>query len=155
MAATTPTTFPVLHKCTMSFYCPIILSMHLDSFSKRFLQQVLLFLWCVCVCVCVCVPAPCATRTAQSLRILISSRAWWRTPLIPALRRQRQVNFWVGGQPGLQSEFQDSQGYTEKPCLKKQNKTKQNKTKNPRILTSLAKDLSWGPRPILATYTHF
>jgi hypothetical protein len=34
--------------------------------------------------------------------------------------------------PGLQSEFQDSQGYTEKPCLKnktKQNKTKQNKTK--------------------------
>ena len=32
------------------------------------------------------------------------------------------------GQPGLQSEFQDSQSYTEKPCLKtKQNKTKQNK----------------------------
>jgi hypothetical protein len=27
------------------------------------------------------------------------------------------VDFWVGGQPGLQSEFQDSQGYTEKPCL--------------------------------------
>ena len=34
------------------------------------------------------------------------SRAWWRMPLIPALGRQR---------PGLQSEFQDSQGYTEKP----------------------------------------
>jgi hypothetical protein len=30
---------------------------------------------------------------------------------------QRQVDFWVRGQPGLQSEFQDSQGYTEKPCL--------------------------------------
>jgi hypothetical protein len=31
----------------------------------------------------------------------------------------------------IQSEFQDSQSYTEKPCLKKQNKTKQNKkTKN-------------------------
>jgi hypothetical protein len=29
----------------------------------------------------------------------------------------------------LKSEFQDSQGYTEKPCLEKQNKTKQNKTK--------------------------
>jgi hypothetical protein len=28
-------------------------------------------------------------------------------------------------QPGLQSELQDSQGYTEKPCFKKQNKTKQ------------------------------
>jgi hypothetical protein len=38
-------------------------------------------------------------------------------PLIPALGRQRQADFWVQGQPGLQSEFQDSQGYTEKPCL--------------------------------------
>jgi hypothetical protein len=28
------------------------------------------------------------------------------------------------GQPGLQSEFQDSQGYTEKPCLKKPKKKK-------------------------------
>jgi hypothetical protein len=40
-------------------------------------------------------------------------------PLIPALGRQRQADFCVRGQPGLQSEFQDSQGYTEKPCLKK------------------------------------
>jgi hypothetical protein len=47
------------------------------------------------------------------------SRVWWRMPLIPALGRQRQANFWVRGQPGLQSEFQDSQGYTEKPCLEK------------------------------------
>jgi hypothetical protein len=38
---------------------------------------------------------------------------------IPALRRQRQVDFWVQGQPGLQSGFQDSQGYREKPCLEK------------------------------------
>jgi hypothetical protein len=54
----------------------------------------------------------------------------WRTPLIPALRRQRQrqADFRVWGQPGLQSKFQDSQGYTEKPCLEKQNKTKQNRT---------------------------
>jgi hypothetical protein len=29
---------------------------------------------------------------------------------------------------GLQSEFQDSQGYTEKPCLKQTNKTKTKKT---------------------------
>jgi hypothetical protein len=28
------------------------------------------------------------------------------------------------GQPGLQSEFQDSQGYIEKPCLKKKKKKK-------------------------------
>jgi hypothetical protein len=30
-----------------------------------------------------------------------------------------QADFWVRGQPGLQSEFQDSRDYTEKPCLKK------------------------------------
>ena len=51
-------------------------------------------------------------------------------PLIPALGRQKQADFWVWGQSGLQSEFQDNQGYKEKHCLekqKKQNKTKQNK----------------------------
>ena len=33
-----------------------------------------------------------------------------------------------GSQPGLQSEFQDSQGYTKKPCLEKnKNKNKTNK----------------------------
>jgi hypothetical protein len=40
-------------------------------------------------------------------------------PLIPAFGRQRQADFLVRGQPGLHSEFQDSQGYTEKPCLGK------------------------------------
>ena len=42
------------------------------------------------------------------------------------------MDFQVKVQPGLQSEFQDSQGYTEKPCLKKtKTKTKNNKkTKN-------------------------
>ena len=32
---------------------------------------------------------------------------------------KRQTDLWVHDQPGLQSEFQDSQGYTEKPCLEK------------------------------------
>jgi hypothetical protein len=50
-------------------------------------------------------------------------------PLIPALGRQRQVDFWVWGQPGLQSEFQDRQDYTEKPCLEKQKQTNKKKKK--------------------------
>jgi hypothetical protein len=60
----------------------------------------------------------------------VLARQWWCMPLIPALGRQRQADFWVRGQPGLQSEFQDSQGYTEKPCLEKQNTIKQNKNNN-------------------------
>jgi hypothetical protein len=46
----------------------------------------------------------------------------WHTLLIPALGRQRQADFWIWGQPSLQSESQDSQSYTEKPCLKKPKK---------------------------------
>jgi hypothetical protein len=45
----------------------------------------------------------------------------------PALGRQRQADFWVRGQPGLQNEFQDSQSYTEKPCLEKPFKKKKKK----------------------------
>ena len=63
-------------------------------------------------------------------------------PLIPVLGRQRQADFWVGGQSGLQSEFQDSQGYTGKPYLetnkqtkKNKNKTKQNEKKEIAFLT--------------------
>jgi hypothetical protein len=35
---------------------------------------------------------------------MIGSRAWWCTPLIPALGRQRQADLWVRGQPGLHRE---------------------------------------------------
>jgi hypothetical protein len=31
---------------------------------------------------------------------------------------QSQASLWAQDQPGLQGEFQGSQGYTEKPCLK-------------------------------------
>jgi len=51
----------------------------------------------------------------------------------------------VGVGFGPQSEFQDSQGYTGKPCLKtKQNKTKQNKTKQNKTKQTLAL-ASWKP----------
>jgi hypothetical protein len=36
----------------------------------------------------------------------------------------------AGGQPCLQSEFQDSQGYTEKPCLKKTKKKRKKEKKS-------------------------
>jgi hypothetical protein len=50
------------------------------------------------------------------------TRQWWLMLLIPALERQRQVNPWVRGQPGLLSEFQGSQGritLQKPPTLKK------------------------------------
>jgi hypothetical protein len=56
-------------------------------------------------------------------------------PLISALGRQRQVDYWVRGQPGLQSEFQDSQGYKEtlsqKPFKKKKKKKKERENSRP------------------------
>ena len=63
---------------------------------------------------------------------------------------QRQVDFWVQGQPGLQSEFQDSQGYAEKPCLKhpppkykKLQKTKKQPKKTQNILSESKADKLW------------
>ena len=50
-------------------------------------------------------------------------RLYWHMPLIPALGKQRQgESLWVKNQPGLQSEFQDSQRCTVKPYLKRKKK---------------------------------
>jgi hypothetical protein len=70
---------------------------------------------------------------------------WWLTPLIPALERQRQVDFWVRGQAGLQSEFQDSQGYTEKPSLEIPKPTNQptNKTQWSQLTMATFRPLRW------------
>lgn len=47
-------------------------------------------------------------------------------PLIPVVDgRQRQVDLCGKEQPGLQTEFQDSQSYTGKPCLENENKHQQ------------------------------
>ena len=47
----------------------------------------------------------------------------------PNTWRQKQADFWVWGQPGLQSDFQDIQGYTEKPYIKKQQQQQKQKQK--------------------------
>jgi hypothetical protein len=41
------------------------------------------------------------------------------------LYSQLLFDYTIQGQPGLQSEFQDSQGYTEKPCLGKKKKERE------------------------------
>jgi hypothetical protein len=69
----------------------------------------------------------------MDLKNIIMARQWWCTPLIPALGRQKQADFWVRGQPGLESEFQDSQVYKQRNPVSKNIKnpnkqTKQNKT---------------------------
>jgi hypothetical protein len=64
-------------------------------------------------------------RYRVPFKIYLLARRWWHTTLIPELGRQKQVDFWVQGQPGLQSEFQDSKDCTEKPCLEKQKTNKQ------------------------------
>jgi hypothetical protein len=73
------------------------------------------------------------------LKMFHFSGAWWHTPLIPALGRQRQADFWVRGQPGLQSEFQESQVYTEKLCPPpKKNQPKNRKQQQQKSSTSLS-----------------
>ena len=42
---------------------------------------------------------------------------------------------WVRGQSGLQSKFQDSQGYSEKPCLKTKTKKQKQKQTNKKQLS--------------------
>ena len=47
---------------------------------------------------------------------------WWRTPLIPALCSQRQADFSVQGQPGLQVSSRPARATQRNPVSKKQNK---------------------------------
>ena len=62
-----------------------------------------------------------------------SSQAWWHTPLIPALGRQRQVDYefssrpawftrWVPGQPGLYRESLSRKKQTKNKHTNKQTK---------------------------------
>ena len=50
------------------------------------------------------------------------ARRWVVHAFNPSTQEAEAVHFRVRGQPGLQSEFRDSQSYTEKPCLEKTKK---------------------------------
>lgn len=45
-----------------------------------------------------------------------------QTVLTRAFNPSTQVDLWIGGQPGLQNEIQNSKDCREKPCLEKENK---------------------------------
>jgi hypothetical protein len=49
---------------------------------------------------------------------------WWCTPLITALGSQREAELLSSGL-AWSTEYQESQGYTEKPCLKRIDDVKQ------------------------------
>jgi hypothetical protein len=90
-------------------------------------------------------------------------QAWWCMPLILELGRQRLYKGYKGSTEALQSEFQDSQGYTEKPCLEKQRQTNK-QTKNQqgagemaqwlRAPTDLPKVLSSNPSNHMVAHNH-
>jgi hypothetical protein len=48
---------------------------------------------------------------------------WWRTPLIPALGRQGQADFWVWGQPGLLKGSKTSRATQRNPVSGKKKKS--------------------------------
>ena len=52
---------------------------------------------------------------------------WRCMPLVPALGRQRQVDFWVWDQPGLQSELVPGQPGLHRETLSQKTKDKQTK----------------------------
>jgi hypothetical protein len=64
---------------------------------------------------------------------VIISGQWWQTPLNPSTQEAEAGRFLRLRPAWLQTEFQDSQGYTEKPCLEKP-KTKQTNKQKPVII---------------------
>jgi hypothetical protein len=51
---------------------------------------------------------------------------WWRTPLIPALGRQRQADFWVrNGQPGRQWVPEQPGLYKETLCVRERERERE------------------------------
>ena len=76
------------------------------------------------------ITSPAALMQDPSTKNKQTAGQWCHMPLIPALGRQRQMDIWVQGQPGLQSRTAIQRSPVLTPPSPKQNKTKQNKTNN-------------------------
>ena len=64
------------------------------------------------------------TFSQTCLKVWNGAGQWWLVCLWSPHWWGRGRSLWVWSQPGLQREFQDSQGYAEKPCLEKQTTNK-------------------------------
>jgi hypothetical protein len=77
------------------------------------------------ICLCQSFRERYQSKHQRQVERCIQAGRWWRTPLIPARGRQRRISEFEASLVYIQSAVQDSQRYTEKPCLKKTNKQKQ------------------------------
>ena len=116
-----PSCFPIFHLTALTRFLPLFLPRG-DSLDPS-LGMNLFFLPALIPDLQICPPLLSVSLAVQPTLLLFQkergAKQWCHTPLMPAFRRQRQADFWVQGQPGLQIEFQDCKGYTEKPCLEK------------------------------------
>jgi hypothetical protein len=75
---------------------------------------------CVCVCVCVC-ECECVSVCVYCGQSVVAHA------FNPSTREAEAGGFLSWRPAGLQSEFQDSQGYSEKHCLEKQKQQQEKK----------------------------
>jgi hypothetical protein len=82
--------------------------------------------WRLCIINCL---FKCIKHTKKDTKDLRRGRVWWHMPLIPALGRQRQADFEFEASLVYRVSSRTARATQRNPVSKKQNKTKQNKTK--------------------------
>jgi hypothetical protein len=82
----------------------------------------------------------------------ICSWVWWRTPLIPALGRQRQADFWVWGQPVYKVSSRTARAIQRNPVSKNKQTNKTKQQQKLLVLASMSQQFLNGKEQRLATY---